>query len=128
PIYTEPISGPSSAGVPIFAVPILALSGHSDGASEVKLACASEQEVWPSAASGLMVRSGGSWTVTLFSCDGDGVNPSVCGTLKLRSNPEAESVSWVVRFELSTGLKVSFSQPVTGGYSDAACAMLTESW
>ena len=70
-------------------------------------ACASVQELWPSAASGLIDSPGGSSTVTAFACEGDGVWPSVCGTVKPRLSPDGASVSSVVRLALSTGLKVS---------------------
>ena len=86
----------------------------------LKFACASVQAVCPSAASGLIVRPGGRVTNTALASDGDGVKPKVCGILKPRFSPDAESASSVVRLALSTGLKVSFSQPVTGGYSDSA--------
>ena len=46
-------------------VPILALSGQLAGPSLSKLASASLQALWPSAASGLIVRPGGSRTVEL---------------------------------------------------------------
>ena len=75
--------------MPSEIVPILALSGHSPGASVSKFACASLQAVCPSAASGLIVSPGGRVTITDFACEGDGVKPSVWGTLKLRFSPEA---------------------------------------
>ena len=55
----EPSRGPLRAGVSIWKVPILALSGQFAGPSEPKLASASVQLLWPSAASGLIVRPGG---------------------------------------------------------------------
>ena len=124
----EPISGPSSAGVPSEIVPILALSGHSPGPSLLKFACGSLQAVCPSAASGLIVSPAGRLTITDFACEGDGVKPSVWGTLKLRFSPEAASVWLVVRLAPSTGLKVSCSHPVTGGYSESAWLSRSGSW
>src|SRR3954447_21554799 len=101
-MYSDPTRGPSRAGVPMETVPILALSGQLAGASEEKLAWTSEQALWPSAASGVMVRASGRVTVTDFACEGEGVPPRVWGTVKPRFRPEAESVSLVVRLALRT--------------------------
>src|SRR3954452_25013909 len=111
----DPSSGPSRAGVPIEAVPIFDRSGNSDGPSLPKCAAASLHADWPSAASGLIVSPGGSLRATALSEDGVGVKPSVWGTLKPTSRPEAESPASVVRFVLRTGLNVNFSQPVEAG-------------
>src|SRR4249919_460646 len=101
-----PSSGPSRAGVPIEAVPIFDRSGHSDAPSLPKWAAASLQADCPSAASGLIVSPAGSVSSTDLSEDGVGVNPSVCGTLKPTSIPDAESPAPVVRLVLRTGLNV----------------------
>jgi hypothetical protein len=92
------------------------------------LAWASVQALCPSAASGLMVTPGGRLTVTFLSCEGVGFLPSGCGTLKVRSSPEAESASPVVRFAERTGLKLAFSQLSTGGYSDFAVDQVPGDW
>ena len=58
--------------MPIETVPIFALSGQAAGASEAKLAWASVQALWPSAASGLIVRPGGSVDGHRFGLGGRG--------------------------------------------------------
>ena len=59
------------AGVPIEKVPILELSGQLAGPSESKLAWASVQSLWPSAASGLIVKPGGRVTVADLISEGE---------------------------------------------------------
>src|SRR4051812_19593928 len=75
PMKIAPTKGESSAGVLSENVPILELSGQATGASLAKLPRASGQAVWPSAASGLIVRPGGSVTFAVRSCEGDGERP-----------------------------------------------------
>ena len=67
----EPSSGPSSACVPIEKVPIFALSGQCAGPSVPKLASASVQARWPSAASGLIVKPSGRVTAAERISDGE---------------------------------------------------------
>ena len=74
-------------------MPILALSGHSAGPSELKLACASVHIVCPSAASGLTVRPSGRVTTAFFISDGDAAKPKNCGALNSIFRPDGASVS-----------------------------------
>jgi hypothetical protein len=90
------VSGAGSALVPISKVPIFEVSGHCAGPSLSKLASASRQAVWPSAASGLIVKPGGKVTLLDFSCEGELAMPRNCGASIWRSRPEGESVSLVV--------------------------------
>ena len=73
------MSGPSSAGDVIAKVPIFELSGQSAGASVPKLAWASVQALWPSAASGLIVRPGGKVTIADSDLRGEAAKPRNCG-------------------------------------------------
>ena len=85
-----------------------------------KFASASEQEVLPSAALGLIEKPTGSVTVAALISDGEGkVGLRSCGTVRSTSTPEAESVAVVVGLALRLGLKVSWSQPVLAGHGVA---------
>ena len=119
---------PERVGEPTLIVPILELSGHSAGPSEPKLASLSRQALWPSAASGLIVSPGGSVTIADLICEGEAANPSNCLALRLMSSPEAESVSLVVGRPSSSGLKVSFSQPVDRRVAALGLEKLPGSW
>src|ERR1700753_2715983 len=99
-------------------VPIFDWSGQLAGPSEPKLAWASEQAVWPSAASGLMVRPGGRVTVADFSSEGEAAKHKNAGALSLMLSPDGASVSDVVGLAYRTGLKTSRSHLVVSGYSD----------
>ena len=69
--------------MPIEKVPILELSGHSAGPSEPKLAWASVQAVWPSAASGLIVKPAGRVTVADLISEGEAAKLRNWGALEL---------------------------------------------
>src|SRR5664279_1551818 len=91
-----PVRGPFRVGEPIAKVPILELLGQADGPSEPKLACASLQALWPSAASGLMVKPDGKVTIDDLISDGEAEKPSNMGVLSSMFRPEGASVSLVV--------------------------------
>ena len=82
--------------MPIEKVPILALSGQSAGPSEPKFAWASVHVVWPSAASGLIVKPSGRVDDRCSSSEGEAAKPRNWGALSSRSRPDGESVSLVV--------------------------------
>src|ERR1700720_2762357 len=102
-----PVSGPLSVGEPIEKLPIFELSGQPAGPSESKFAWASLQALWPSAASGLIVKPGGRVTIADLISEGVVAKPSNWGVLSSRFKPEGASVSRVVALASRTGLKVS---------------------
>src|SRR5690349_12088469 len=105
--------GAGRAALSSESVPTLANSGHCAASLLPSRASASEHDVLPSAAFGLIEKPGGRVTVVDRISDGDGVDGSWnWGTSSFTSSPEAVSVSVVVGFALRLGLKLSRSQPV----------------
>ena len=97
-------------------MPIFELSGQAPGRSVPKPAWASLQAVWPSAASGLIVRPGGRVSTAERSVDGEEAVPSRnWSAFSWMSMPDGESASAGVRPRLKTGSNFWFSQPVVAG-------------
>ena len=85
-------------------MPTLANSGHWASSSVPKRASASEQEVLPSAALGLIEKPSGKVTVVALISEGEGtVGLSIWGTLRSTSRPEGVSAAVVEGWAESEG-------------------------